>query len=290
MSRPLASQICFARERVASTAARTIAVGVRSATRRRRALNDPCDSLPLGAASAMRFSMFAQRQKSKGMRSGELFWQHFEITSTHNCFQCQQKLRVSELSCKTPYPAPPHPPTSPISPGRPILAPNFFGNASRLQAHATVFSSSRNCAFRNFRVKLHTLPPPSPHLPHIPRPAHFDAELFWQRFEITSAHNCFQSQQKLRVSELSCKTRYPAPRIPPPPPYPPAGPFWRQSVSQSVGQSVSQSVRHSVIQPAGRAASQAVGRPTSQSINQSIGLPAACLRLIASAGNPRDGT
>ena len=71
MSLPFSSANALARMRIPSTDARTVCDGVRSATRRRRALKAVEDSAPLGAVSSMHLLMSTHRQKYNGIKSGE---------------------------------------------------------------------------------------------------------------------------------------------------------------------------------------------------------------------------
>ena len=68
---PWCWQILAGRLRIAATAARTLDVGERSATRLSRALNAVAESLPTGAPAKARLSMSTNREKSLGMKPGE---------------------------------------------------------------------------------------------------------------------------------------------------------------------------------------------------------------------------
>ena len=68
---PLCWQMLAARLRIAATAARTLGVGVRSATRLSRALSAVADSLPTGAPAKARLPTSTHNEKSQGIKSGE---------------------------------------------------------------------------------------------------------------------------------------------------------------------------------------------------------------------------
>ena len=68
---PWCWQILAGRLRIAATAARTLDVGVRSATRLSRALSVVADSLPTGAPTKARLPMSTHNEKSPGIKPGE---------------------------------------------------------------------------------------------------------------------------------------------------------------------------------------------------------------------------
>ena len=84
---PLASQICFARVRIASTAATTVLREVRNAILRRRALKASLGSRPFGAVDCMRLLMSVHKLKPNGMRSGEYRGQ-FDHLNLGKLFRC----------------------------------------------------------------------------------------------------------------------------------------------------------------------------------------------------------